>query len=215
MPTQDSTRDALLAKAGPLALATGALVTAAQLVMWPFDTDDHVATTQSVVFQLAGAVYFLAFCMLMLTLVLAYTWQAREAGRLGVAAVALAVIGTMALAGDLWFESFAVPWLADEVPAAFDTEPSVLLGLGAISSYVLFAVGWALFGLASLRAGVFPRVISAMIVVGGVCGFSALLAPFGIPLGLATMALGVWMTKTHLAAAASRPTHVRPPAAAL
>jgi hypothetical protein len=157
MPTQDSTRDALLAKAGPLALATGALVTAAQLVMWPFDTDDHVATTQSVVFQLAGAAYFLAFCMLMLTLVLAYTWQAREAGRLGVAAVALAVIGTMALAGDLWFESFAVPWLADEVPAAFDTEPSVLLGLGAISSYVLFAVGWALFGLASLRAGVFPR----------------------------------------------------------
>lgn len=33
--------------------------------------------------------------------------------------------------------------------------------------------------------------------------------------GLATMALGVWMTKTHLAASASRPTHEQPPAAAL
>jgi len=212
MRTQDSTRDALLAKAGPLALATGALITAAQLVMWPFDTDDHVATTQSVIFQLAGAAYFLAFCLPMLTLVLAYTWQARETGRLGVAAVTLAVIGTMALAGDLWFESFAVPWLADEVPVAFDTEPSVLLGLGAISSYLLFAGGWTLFGLASLRAGVFPRAISAMIVVGGVCGFSALLAPFGIPLGLAMTALGVWMIRTRLPAAASSPTHEQPPA---
>jgi hypothetical protein len=29
-------------------------------------------------------------------------------------------------------------------------------------------------------------------VIGGVAGFNALLAPFGIPLGLAVAALGIW-----------------------
>jgi hypothetical protein len=213
MSTRTS-RDALLAMAGPLALTTGVLITTAQLVMWPFDTDDHVATTQSVVFQLAGVVYFLAFCLLMLTLVLAYAWQASRAGKLGIAAVTVAVIGTMALGGDLWFETFAVPWLADEVPAAFDTDPTVMLALGAISSYVLFAVGWALFGLASLRAGLFPKAICLAIVVGGICGFSALLAPFGVPLGLAIIWLGIWMIRTPVPAAAVTSTYEQPPAPA-
>ena len=211
MYTNESRRASLLAKAGPLALTSGVLMVVAQLVMWPFDTDDHVATTQSVVFQVAGAVYFLAFCLLMLSLLLAYAWQAAEAGKLGVAGVAAAAIGTMALGGDLWFESFAVPWIADEVPAAFDTDPTVVLAVGAISSYLLFAVGWALFGLASLRARVFPRSISIAIIIGGLCGFNALLAPFGIPLGLAMVWLGVWMIRTPFEAPTTSPAETRPP----
>jgi hypothetical protein len=51
-----------------------------------------------------------------------------------------------------------------------------------------------LFGVASFRARVFPRTISAGIVVGGLAGWSALLSPFGIPLGLALASLGGWMT---------------------
>jgi hypothetical protein len=52
-----------------------------------------------------------------------------------------------------------------------------------------------LFGLASLRARVFPRLISVAIMVGGAVGFLALLPPFGIPLGLAMIALGTWMVR--------------------
>ena len=196
----DSTSPATLSRlGGPIALASGSLMTVAQLVMWPFDTQDHVATTQSVVFQVAGTVYFVAFCLLMLALVSAYSWEAREAGRLGVVGLVVAVVGTMALGGDLWFESFAVPWIADKVPQAFDAEPTVVLALGAISSYLLFAIGWAVFGVASWRAGVFPRPICAALVVGGVCGYAALLAPFGIPLGLAVAWLGVWMIMQPIA----------------
>jgi len=196
--------------AGPLALLTGSLLVVAQLVMWPFDTQDHVATSQDVVFQLAGALYFIAFCLLLLTLLTAYAWEAQEAGRLGVAGVTVAVLGTMALCGDLWFETFAVPWLADEAPAAFDTEPTVLLAVGAIASYLLFAVGWGLFGVASLRAAVFPKAVSAAIIVGGVAGYSALLAPFGIPLGLAMMWLGGWMVRARRRAPAGRAAEVTP-----
>ena len=68
--------------------------------------------------------------------------------------------------------------------------------IGAFTSYVLFAVGWVLFGLASFRARVFPRPISIAIVVGGIIGFQAALPPFAIPLAVAIGALGSWMIGT-------------------
>jgi hypothetical protein len=163
--------------------------------MLPFDTDDHVATTQSVVFQVGGVVYFVAFCLLLLSLIASYRWQSGEAGRLGLVGAVAALVGTMFLGGDLWFETFAVPWIADRVPEAFSAEPTMLLALGAVSSYLFFSLGWMLFGIASFRARVFPRAISAGIVIGGLAGWSALLSPFGIPLGVALASLGAWMTR--------------------
>ena len=83
-----------------------------------------------------------------------------------------ALVGTMMLGGDLWFETFAVPWIADEVPGAFDTDPTVVLALGAVSSYLLMAIGWVLYGIASWRGRVFPRTLSASLVIGGVLAFN-------------------------------------------
>jgi hypothetical protein len=179
--------------AGPTALAAGVLLVVAEVVMWPFDPAQHVATTTNPVFQIGGVVYFVAFCLLVVAVTAAYEWQARSAGRFGVVGLVAALVGTLAMGGDLWFETFAVPWLADELPAAFDTTPTLLLGLGANFSYLSFALGWALFGLSSLRAGVFPRGICYALVVGGLLGFKALVAPFGAFLGLAVAALGIWM----------------------
>jgi hypothetical protein len=180
-----------------MALVAGLLIVVAQLVMLPFDPDDHVATTTDPAFQVAGAIYVLGFCALMLALIGAAGWGVLETGNLGVVAVCTAVVGTMLLGGDLWFETFAVPWIADEAPAAFDTDPTMVLALGAFASYGSFAVGWALFGIAAWRAGAFPKPICAAIVVGGLVGFNALLAPFGIPIGLAVTWLGVWMLRSE------------------
>jgi hypothetical protein len=187
---------------GPVALAAGVLIVVAQLVMLPFDPDDHVATSTDPVFQIGGVIYLLGFCALMVVLVGAYGWGLHKAGTFGVVAVVTAIVGTMLMSGDLWFETFAVPWLADEAPASLDTDPTTLLAIGAIASYLSFAVGWALFGIASLRARVFPTAICVAIVIGGLIGFRALLSPTGIPLGLAVGWLGVWMmrapkTATH------------------
>ena len=130
------------------------------------------------------------------------------AGRLGVAAFALAIVGTMMLAGDLWFEAFAVPWLAAGPGAqGLTSAPSVIMGLGAIASYILFAAGWALFGIASVRARVFPLPVSIAIVLGGIAGFNALLAPWGMPLGLALVVLGIWIVKTGERRSAATPRH--------
>jgi Domain of unknown function (DUF4386) len=190
--------DSLLARvAGPLALAAGVLIIVAQLVMLPFDPDDHVATSTDPVFQIGGVVYMIGFCCLLLAAIGVYGWGLKRAGRLGSVATVTAIVGTMLLGGDLWFETFAVPWLADEAPASLDTDPTTLLAIGAIASYLSFAIGWLLVGVASYRARVFPTPICIAIGIGGIVGFSALLSPFAIPLALALAWLGVWMIRSE------------------
>ena len=195
--------------AGPFALSAGVLIVVAQLVMLPFDPKDHVATTTSPAFQFGGAAYFLGFVMLMLFLVANHERLEERTGRLGVAATIAAVVGTMALGGDLWFETFAVPWLADEAPNAFDTDPTVVLGLGAVSSYLLFAVGWVLYGVATLRTPA-PVAISVALMIGGALGYQALLSPWAVPLGVSVGALGVWLIRARPATSSVGLTGLEP-----
>jgi hypothetical protein len=192
--------------AGPSAIGAAVAIVVAQAMMLPFDPNDHVATTQDPVFQIGGVLYLVGFFLLLVTLIGSWEWMADSAGRLGMVAFLLALLGTMLLGGDLWFETFAVPWLADRAPTVLDAEPTTLLALGAISSYLSFAVGWGMFGLASWRARVFPTPICLAIAVGGLIGFNALLAPWCIPLGLAVGALGVWMLQQPVVAAIGRGT---------
>jgi len=70
------------------------------------------------------------------------------------------------------------------------------MALCALSSYALFGAGWTLFGIASVRPRVFPRAISIAIIIGGLAGYRALLAPWEIPLGLAVVSLGIWIVTT-------------------
>jgi hypothetical protein len=190
--------------AGPLALAAGALFTTTQLVTFAMlaaiDRTDphwlqiHLANPAAL---LNSTAHFVAFCLLALALLAAYGRQAHRAGALGVIGVGVALVGTICMAGDAWFEAFAVPWLADVAPELLIKGPSGILPIGALFSFVLFALGWVLFGIASLRAHIFPSAISIAIVVGGLAGFQALATPpIGAILGLAIAWLGVWMLRT-------------------
>ena len=134
----------------------------AQLVMLPFDPKDHVATSTALTFQLGGVAYLLGFIALLLFAVASHEWLEAGAGRLGV----------------------AVPWLGEKVPSAFDTTPTILFALGALASYLLFALAWVLYGIASLRAHA-PVAMSVAIAVAGALGHQALLSPWGVPRGLA------------------------------
>lgn len=189
-------RTPLARMAGPIALATGGLLLVQQLLMVTIlDRSQIEATMASPLFVPLAVLYFVAFCGLLATLVTTYAWQAEEAGVFGAVGFLAAVIGTMFLAGDLWFEAFAVPWLGDVAPASLHLAGGMLL-YGAFTSYILFAVGWVLYGLASLRGHVFPRLISVAIIVGGVIGFQGALPPFAIPLSLAVAWLGIWMVRS-------------------
>jgi hypothetical protein len=196
--------------AGPAAIAAGVLMVGAQLVLSTFDMTQHIATSTNPLFQVTQVFYLLGFIALMVFLFATSRWFEEKGGKFGVFATLAALVGTMALGGDMWFETFAIPWIADEVPGAFDTDPTVVLALGAISSYLLMAIGWALFGIASYRARIFPRALSVALVIGGLLAFNALLAPFGIALGLAVGAVGIWVVRST-SHAAREVAHVHEP----
>ena len=96
-----------LRHAGWLSIAAGGLFLVAQTVMWTFDQRLNLESSQDPVFILAKIIYLAGFIVLMFALIAVYGLQAPMAGRLGVAAFALAIVGTMMLAGDLWFETVA------------------------------------------------------------------------------------------------------------
>jgi hypothetical protein len=182
--------------AGPIALSAGVLICVAQVGMFAtLDIDDRRAALSNPLFVASMVAFFVGLSLLLLALVATYEAQAHRAGRFGLVAFGAAFAGTIFLAGNHWFDTFAAPWIADAAPellAAPVDHP--VLTTAALVSYALFAAGWVLYGVASMRARLYPLAISVGIVVGAAMGFLALSAPFGIPIGLAVGALGFWVT---------------------
>jgi hypothetical protein len=202
---------ALSRYAGPIVLIVGAYLTVAHLALeFVFVSFNDVAVmVADPLFRVLNLGYAAAFPGLAIAAFAAYDKQAREAGIFGLVALCAAIIGTVNLGANMWFEGFAVPWLAGVVPQILTAEKTLFWQVGYLSSYILFSIGWVLFGFASLRARVFPRLISLAIVVGGLIGFLAARPPYGVALGLALLSLGIWMVRTRSAAAAPlQPTTV-------
>jgi hypothetical protein len=193
---------ALSRYAGPIVLIVGAYLAVIHLVLeFVFIRfSDLAVMLADPTFRVANLAYAAAFSGLAIAACAAYDRQAREAGTFGLVALCAAIIGTVNLGANMWFEGFAVPWLAGEVPQILTAEKTLFWQVGYYSSYLLFAIGWVLFGLASLRARVFPRLISLAIVAGGIIGFLAARPPYGVALGLALLSLGIWMVRTRRAA---------------
>ncbi len=114
-----------------------------------------------------------------------YARQATAAGRLGLVGFLVAALGTVLLAGDWWYETFVAPAIRAQAPEILNTAPSGVILIGAALTFVSFALGWVLFGIASYRADVFPRGASILMMIGGITGILALAAPFQVPLALA------------------------------
>src|SRR5215211_8222984 len=122
-----------------------------------------------------SVVSILAFALLVIALVALYEREAGNAGGFGAVAFGAAVIGTMFMTGDWWYEAFAVPRLAAVAPDAVDTLVGGRLIIGGVTSFVLFGIGWIMYGAASTRARVIPRGISITIMVAGLMS--------GVPIG--------------------------------
>jgi hypothetical protein len=188
--------------AAPIAIVAGVLVVATRLVIFltvPAEIGplkDYVLTDTHGINSVAS---ILAFALLVLALVAIYDMEARPAGTLGVIGLSAAIVGTVFMAGDWWYEAFAVPRIAEVAPQVIDTFVGGRLLIGGLSSFVLFGIGWLLFGAASLRAHVFPGAMSAGILVGGLLSGIPIGVAYlsgGIVLGLAIASLGVWMMRT-------------------
>ncbi len=131
-----------------------------------------------------------AMYALLIALTGLYAMQATVAGRLGLIGYLVAALGTLLVAGDWWYESFVVPLITAQAPELLKTAITGSILIGAVATFGSFALGWVLFGIASYRAGVFPRGASILMVIGGITGILALSAPFQIPLALAVGWMG-------------------------
>jgi uncharacterized membrane protein (DUF485 family) len=132
----------------------------------------------------------LATYALLIALTGLYARQATAAGRLGLVGYLVAALGTLLLAGDWWYETFVTPLIVAQAPELLNTAPGGSILIGAAATFGSFALGWVLFGIASYRAGVFPRGATILMVLGGITGILALAAPFQIPLALAVGWMG-------------------------
>jgi uncharacterized membrane protein YqjE len=99
--------------AGPIAVIAGGLFAVAHLGQFVvMDRSNLVTMMLNPAFRLFSAAVAITFPLMVIALVALYWREAQEAGVFGAVAFCIAVTGTVALAGDMWFEGFASPWIA-------------------------------------------------------------------------------------------------------
>ena len=175
-----------------IAVAAGSVFAVAQLAVFLAAGRGDRAEVTATAFYRGSCVLLLAgFIGLVFAAFALYARQGGRAGMLGAAGLAGAVTGTVLMAGDWWFETFAVPFYAEVLPQTLDVQGSGWLAAGGLTSYVTFALGWALFGLAGLRAGALSRPAGVALIVGGLVGYGAVLPPYGFALGAAVVWAGL------------------------
>ena len=132
-----------------------------------------------------GLLYLVGLILLAVGLVGLYAHQSETVGPLGLVGFLIAFAGTVFFTGFFWANIFVAPALAVGAPEFLDSGgrfPGFRLSL------IIYAVGWLLFGLASLKARVYPRAPVVALIIG------AALDLFGAPLsGLVIDAAFVWL----------------------
>jgi hypothetical protein len=113
----------------------------------------------------AHVVYWISVILMQFGLVGLYARQAKETGLFGLASFVLAFIGTSIVASIMVITSTVIPLLATQTPAILTAAmrpPTLALFMFAMG----FGLGYILFGLAIMRAGVLPRWSGLLLIVG-------------------------------------------------
>ena len=99
----------------------------------------------------------------------------RHSGAFGLFGFLAALIGTGLIVGLIWALTFVAPSAAIEAPAFLDAEEVAgPLDTGFMLSGMAWALGWALFGVAMLRARVLPRTATIALVAGALLAIAPL-----------------------------------------
>lgn len=140
---------------GIVCMVAALLMAASDLVSVTLNASKPAVITTSApgtaftVLRLVGTV------LLLLGLVGLYLHQSVAAGRLRLAGFLVAFAGTALIAAAWWFQVCALRWLPGIAPT-----PSIsgTLAPGESVTFILFALGWLLLGLATLCSRVCPRL---------------------------------------------------------
>ena len=130
---------------------------------YPENFSEEALTTN---YAVQSTLWLIGALLLPVALVGLHARQSEAAGALGLVGFLAALIGTELLVGMFWTNAFIPPALAVEAPAVLDAEPGGSLAFGFILSTTVVGLGWALFGVAMLRARIYPRVATILLIIG-------------------------------------------------
>lgn len=160
---------------------------------------------------LGSSSVLIAHVLLVFALVALYAAQAEQSGLLGSVGMVLSVVGTTLASGVILVE----------IAGASGAEVDAVLRAGitgalALSGGLAFLIGLILFGIATIRAGVFPRSAGLLLIVGGVVfGSAGFVETVSLVVEVAgaliTCAAFVWLGSALLSgsgASASQPARV-------
>jgi hypothetical protein len=122
-------------------------------------------------YHVSSGLRLLSIVLLLWGLIGIYGRQSRAAGTFGLWAFVVVFLGTALVAGNTWAEVFVWPTLAQVAPEmlsvpVFTTEASSYMSVGLNLSFPLFGIGLILFGVATFIAGVYPRWIAVLLIIG-------------------------------------------------
>lgn len=199
------------------------MITSARLIRWsgiaailaglifagiqPIHPADIVASVTTTMWAVIISLK-LAMCLFFLVGITGlYVRQAEEAGWLGLVSFALLVVSFWLQTGFVFVELFVLPVVATSLPEFVESALGVANGQpGAmdIGSFVpayavlgiCYLLGGLLFGIATIRAGVLPRLPAILLAIAAVITPAAALLPHAlqryaaVPMGIALIWLG-------------------------
>jgi hypothetical protein len=178
-------------RAGMLSLTAAVLIVLSQIMRLALSRLLGADWATTPAYTLTYSVALLGMGSLLLAVTAIYTRESAALGKVGLIGYLTAFLGTLLVAGDWWFEAFAIPMIATAAPPVLDLPLPGPLLVGAIATVGLYTVGWTVFGIAALRAQVFPRIAALLVLVGGLAGPLALTTPYQIPLAIAIGWIGL------------------------
>jgi hypothetical protein len=151
-------------------MAGGSAMVASLLLEWLVVPHELLGTEAFLTssYLVSSGLRLLSLVLLPWALIGIYGRQSGAAGAFGLWAFALVFLGATLTVGNAWAEVFVWPTLAQADPGMMSgtvTDMSSYLVAGLNVSFPLFGLGLILFGVATFRAGVYPRWAAVLLAV--------------------------------------------------
>jgi hypothetical protein len=166
---------------GLLCLTAAALIVSSELLRLVVGLAAAPDAAASLTHTLTYGLALAGMYALLLALTALYVGHQRVLGTLGLVGYLTASLGTVLVAGDWWFEAFAVPMIGAAAPDVLTLPAGGSVLVGAMITAGLFAAGWIIFGVAVVRSGA--------------CGILALSTPYQVPLAVAVGWIGATLVR--------------------
>ncbi len=120
-----------------------------------------------------------------------YAYQHARAGLLGLLGFVITVMALVVNVSFRYVAIFVVPVLQAQYPDALKAVSQGPITVFISVIFLLFVVGYVLFGIATLRADMLPRWTAWLLIVGPVVNYLGMMIPLASPLGSVLIGVGI------------------------